>query len=101
MIRKPEGQTLAPGRRSQFAEHIALRPHLDRVPAREGAIVHGKAVVMFGNGHDIFRSRLLKQGRPGVGIKVFRLEQGQKIFIAKGRLGAIRFQMVFVRKPSP
>ena len=50
----------------EFAEHIALRPHLARAPVGEVRLVHGKAVVMFGHRDDIARAGIVKELCPGV-----------------------------------
>ena len=80
----------------QIADHIAVRSHLGRRPVAKTAVVHGEAIVMFGDRNDVFRSRFLEQTSPGSGIEVLGLEHGDEIFVTELVLRAVGRDVVFV-----
>jgi hypothetical protein len=47
-----EDQAFFADRIGKFADQVSFRAHFNRSPIRVTAIVHGKAVMMFGDRHD-------------------------------------------------
>ena len=69
----------------QLAHHVALRPHLGRVPVRVPGVPHGEAVVVLGHGAGKFRPRLGEQIGPLVGIEVLGRELRDEVLVAEVR----------------
>src|SRR5215467_2862310 len=73
-----------------------MRSHFGRRPIAQPAVVHGKAVVMFCNGHDVFCTRFFEQLAPGGRIKMLGLEHGDKVFISELVLWSVSSDMVLL-----
>src|ERR1700757_921271 len=75
---------------------MGMRSHLACRPIAQPAVVHGKAVVMFCNGHDVFCTSFFEQIGPGGRIKMLGLEHGDKVFIAELVLWSVSSDVMFV-----
>src|SRR6476620_6924760 len=73
-----------------------MRSHLGRCPIAQPAVVHGKAVMMFCNGHDVLCTRFFEQFGPGGRIKMLGLKHGNKVFIAELVLWPVSRNVVLV-----
>ncbi len=83
MRRQGEMQAPGAGRRGDFADQVALRPHLDGAVVGQVAVIHRKAIVMFGHRHDIAGAGVAEQLGPYGGIELIRLEQRNKVLVAE------------------
>ena len=83
-------------RRAQFRERIALGSHLCDVPAGKFALIHLKAVVMFGDGDDVFCPRFLKQLHPRFRVEFLGGEERNEVFIP--HTGKIAVRLSEIRK---
>ena len=81
MRRHSETEITRPGCASEFADHVAMRPHLRGIPGSHVGAVHRKAVTVFCDRNDIPGSRPGKEIDPGCRIEVLRLKHGNKIFV--------------------
>ena len=89
MVRYAEDQPLGAHGIGQLADQVALRPHLHRTPLGELAIVHRKAIVVFGHRHDITRARCLEQPGPRGRIVVLGRQLRDEILVAELGMRAI------------
>ena len=78
----------------QLSEHVPLRAHLSRVPMRDLAGIHLKAVMMLRHRHHILCAGLRKQLRPFIGIKILRPEHGNEVLVAEFRVLSIGLHMM-------
>ena len=95
MAADAHGDALLVQRLFQFSGRVPAGAHLRRVPMADFAFVHLEPVVVLRHGDHILGPGLLKQVGPGGGVKLFRLEQGNKILVAEFLVGAIGFDMMF------
>gem|GEM_PF-5543590 len=90
----PQHHAALAHRSGQLAHHVSAGPHLRGVPPGEAAGVHGEAVVVLGDGHDVLRSGLQEQVRPLVGIEPLRPEHRDEVLVSKTVLRAVRADVV-------
>ena len=57
-------------------------------------VVHGKAVAVLGDRHDIARAGVDKEIEPGIGIEVLGAKHGDEVLVAEFRLRAVGFNVV-------
>lgn len=81
VVRCGEMQPMAFRSLAQFAEDVAMRPHIVGVPAGQFTAVHLEAVMMFGYGHVVPGAGFAEQVEPGVGVEAFGGEQGDEILV--------------------
>src|ERR1051326_8155842 len=77
-----------------------MRSHLGRRPIAQSAVVHGKAIMMFRDRHDILCACLLEQISPCRRIEMLGLEHGDEIFVPELVLRSIRRNVMLVRVES-
>ena len=65
----------------QFADDIAVRPHIFCVPGIDFARPHRKAVVVLRHRPGELRTRFFEEVRPFIGVELLRLEHRHKIRI--------------------
>jgi len=82
----------------QVANNVALRPHFRRRPIRKIGVVHGKPVMVLGDGHHVARARLLEKPRPVGRVSPLRFELRNEIVIAEFILRAETLNVLFERR---
>ena len=80
----------------EFSIHIAMGAHFLRSPVREIAVVHGKAIVVFEDGHDVTCARFFEEFCPCLGVEFFGLEHGDKVLVAKTGQRTVCCEVVFI-----
>ncbi len=90
-------QAVAARGRFQFADDVALRPHLGGVPIGKARVVHGEAVAMLGYRNYIARAGLREEIEPRIGVEMLRAKHGDEVLIAEFRLRPVGCDVVFER----
>ncbi len=89
-------QAFGPHRFGEFCNHVAMWTHFRRRPVAQATVVHGKAIMMFGNGNDVLRSCFPEELGPRPGIEMFRLEHRYEVFVSEFVLRTIGGEMVCI-----
>ena len=89
-----EHHALLPGCLGQFADDIALRPHLGRRPVAQRAVVHREPVVVLGDGDDELRAGPPEQIGPRGRVELLRREHWDEVLVAELRLVAEDFLVI-------
>ena len=84
-----EMQVFLPDCSGQVTDDIPVRPPVHRIPGRQIAVPHGKAVVVFGYGYHIPGTCPFKKLSPCVRIPVLSPEKRDKVLVAETRQFAI------------
>src|ERR1700722_6822176 len=79
----PEVQALLANGGGQLAHDVLLRSHFGGAIVGETAIVHGEAVVMFGDGHYELRAGFAEEFGPLVGVEFGRGKPRNEVFVAE------------------
>lgn len=86
---QPEMQPLRANGLGQFAQQVALGPHLHRRPVGQLGVVQRKAVMVLGHRHHIARAGRAEQLGPAIRVELGRGELGNQILVAEARLRAV------------
>src|ERR687897_743771 len=70
-------------RLGQVSDHVSLGSHRGGLPATPVSVVHGEAVMVFGNGYDEVGSRLTEQLHPLSRVEEIRGELRDEILVAE------------------
>ena len=97
----PESHSFRTDRFGQLTDDVSLGPHLGRGPIRVRAIVHGKPVVVFGDGNHVLGSRFVKQLGPRVGVEPGSRQLRNEILVAKLLVSSVCLQVMFERIAAP
>ena len=94
MRRCAEVHAFCANRFCEVAEHIALRSHLARAPVGEIRLIHGKAVMVFGDRDDVARAGIVKELCPRIRIEVLGGELRDQVLVAETGLRAVSGDVV-------
>src|SRR5688500_18969416 len=87
-------------RLGEVPDYVSLRAHRGGVPATPASVVHGEAVMVFGNGHDEVGSRLTEQLRPLGRVEGIRGELWDEVLVAELVLRTVRGPVVLELRPA-
>ena len=85
MERRHETHALGPDRLFEFADDIALGPHVGGIPLVHTTVPEGEPVMVLRNGSGELRTGGLEQPRPFPGIELLGGEQGNEVLVAELR----------------
>ena len=96
MTGEAEVQTLVAHGLLELSNYVARRPHLFGCPFAQAGIIHGKAIMVFRDGHNITSTGVVKQLRPCLRIETLAAKHGNEIFVAERGLRPVGGNLVLI-----